>query len=86
MQQLQSVCMSDFQQKGFGMVEGSKWMHHTFVQEYSSGETYLTKEQIFKEECKSVENTEAKIQWARDQGEGVNQPGKQKGFYKDETQ
>ena len=85
MQRLQREFMQDFQQKGFGMVSGSKWTQHNFIQEVDSSTIFMTREQIFKEECKSVENTESKIQWAINQGEGVDQPGKQKGFYKDET-
>ena len=60
----------------------SKWtMRSTFTHEYS----WLTRDQIKKQECFNETNTQALIKYAQAMGEGVNSPGKRKGWYLDES-
>ena len=83
MQSLQKEFMQAFQQHGFGCVEGSKWQEYERKQEVEDEVEYLTRAQIFKREAKDQASTDAKIEWAEEQGEGSHLPGQGKGWFKD---
>jgi len=82
-QRLQQEFMVEFQQAGFGFVEGSKWTKHLNSSLMQNEESYKTRAQILKAECKDDQCTEAKIAFALSLGEGVPPPGDPKGWYKD---
>ena len=47
MMALQTEFMAQFKQNGgFGIVEGTKWQHHTSRDRFKQEEIYLTKEQV----------------------------------------
>ena len=48
-------------------------------------DSYMTAAQILKEECDDEANAQAKIKYAESLGEGVNEDGKRRGWYRDET-
>ena len=80
MQQLQREFMMDFKTKGFGFIQGTKWMKHISKEIYSVDDEYKTYEQILDAE-KSESNAKAKIAYALTLGEGV--PSNGKGWFKD---
>ena len=82
---LRKQFLKDFQEKGFGFVEGSKWTTYTSQEDVIAPEEYMTRAQIWKAECKDDKNTDAKIAWAIAQGEGTDAPKQGRGYYKDET-
>ena len=73
------------QQMGVTKSEGSNWYSYTCQDSYSQEEVYLTWDQVLKEECFNEANAQAKIEYAEALGEGVNEPGKPKGWYRDES-
>ena len=42
--------LKDFQEKGFGFVEGTKWRSHLSKEEHVAAELYMTRAQILKAE------------------------------------
>ena len=77
--------LSEFKEQGFGFVEGSKWSSYTTREQFTQEDLYMTPDQILKEECFNEANAQAKIKNAEALGEGVNEPGKRKGWYRDES-
>ena len=77
--------LDEFKEQGFGFVEGSKWSSFTTRDQHTQEDSYMTEAQILKEECGDRANTKAKIQYAETFGEGVNEDGKRKGWYRDDT-
>ena len=77
--------LDDFKEQGFGFVEGSKWSSFTTRDQHTQEDSYMTEAQILKEECGDRANTQAKIRFAESFGEGVNEDGKRKGWYRDDT-
>ena len=83
MQTLQDEFMRDFSQKGFDMIEGSKWTTFLMTTEFEDEVEYMTEVQIQKEECGCPVATKAKLDWAKQQGEGIAEHGLGKGYFKD---
>ena len=83
MQTLQDEFMRDFSEKGFSMVEGSKWTTFLHTVEFEDEGEYMTKAQIQREECGCPVATKAKLDWAKQQGEGIAEHGLGKGYFKD---
>ena len=83
MQTLQDEFMRDFSQKGFDMIEGSKWTTFLMTKEFEDEGEYMTEAQIQKEECGCAAATKAKLDWAKQQGEGIAEHGLGKGYFKD---
>ena len=77
--------LADFKEQGFGFVEGSKWSSFTTRDQHTQEDSYMTTAQILKEECGDEANARAKIKFAESLGEGVDEDGKRKGWYRDET-
>ena len=77
--------LNDFKEQGFGFVEGSKWSSFTTRDQHTQEDSYMTTAQILKEECGDEANAQAKIKFAESLGEGVDEDGKRKGWYRDET-
>ena len=77
--------LDDFKQQGFGFVEGSKWSSFTTRDQHTQEDSYMTEAQILKEECGDEANAQAKIKFAESFGEGVDEDGKRKGWYRDDT-
>ena len=77
--------LNDFKEQGFGFVEGSKWSSMTSRDQHTQEDLYMTAAQILKEECGDEANAQAKIKYAESLGEGVNEDGKRRGWYRDET-
>ena len=75
--------MRDFSQKGFDMIEGSKWTTFLMTTEFEDEGEYMTEAQIQKEECGCPVATKAKLDWAKQQGEGIAEHGLGKGYFKD---
>ena len=48
---LRKSFMDDFNQGGFGFVEGSRWMKHINEESYSQKDSFKTEAQIFVAEC-----------------------------------
>ena len=80
---LRKKFVSEFTQKGFGFVEGSKFKSYVQEEIVRKKTRYLTAEQILDEEKGSKANMKAKIDNAKQLGEGTSEPGKHKGWYKD---
>ena len=78
--------LNDFKEQGFGFVEGSKWSSFTTRDQHTQEDLYMTAAQVLKEECGDEANARAKIKYAESLGEGVNEDGKRRGWYRDETQ
>ena len=83
MQTLQDEFMRDFSHKGFDMIEGSKWTTFLMTTEFEDEGEYMTEAQIQKEECGCAAATKAKLDWAKQQGEGIAEHGLGKGYFKD---
>ena len=83
MQTLQDEFMRDFSQKGFDMIEGSKWTTFLMTTEFEDEGEYMTEAQIQCAECGCPVATKAKLDWAKQQGEGIAEHGKGKGYFKD---
>ena len=79
----QKEFLKDFREKGFGFVEGTKWSEFVSREQFTQEIVYCTEAQILKEERGNEANCRAKIEFARSMGEGINEPGEQKGWYRD---
>ena len=66
-------------------MEGSKWSSYTTREQFTQEDVYLTEAQVLKEECFNEANAQAKIKYAESLGEGVDEDGKRRGWYRDET-
>ena len=80
---LRKSFMDDFNQGGFGFVEGSRWVKHINEESYSQKDTFKAEAQIFVAECNDPVATAGKIAFAKAMGEGQPPPGIPKGWYKD---
>ena len=79
MMTLQEEFMDFFKSNGgFGSVSGSKWQQHINQDRFRQTEVYMTEDQILDVE-KNEKNTDAKLAWAEEQGEGTSTPGHGKG-------
>ncbi len=83
MQNLQNEFLKDFKESGFNMVEGTRWCRYTQSERFVQDGEYMTEEQILHEERGSQEIAKARMQWARDLGEGTPEPGKGRGYFRD---
>ena len=72
--------LQEFQEKGFGFVEGTRWTQNLSKEEHVAEEEYMSAAQILKAECKDAAATQAKIDFALAQGEGNCMPGQGKGY------
>ena len=79
----QKQFLKDFKEKGFGFVEGTKWSEFVSREQFTQEIVYITEPQILQEESGNEANCRAKIEFARSMGEGINEPGEQKGWYRD---
>ena len=73
----------EFNEKGFGFVDGSKWTSHLDVEEFKQSDSYKTYSQILAAECGDEKNAQAKVRTAKAEGQGVPPPGEGKGWYLD---
>ena len=79
MLKLRAEFVQEFQEKGFGFVEGSKWINMIDQESYTSKDSYKTEKQIYAAEEIWPEGTQAKINTAKAMGKGVPPPGPMKG-------
>ena len=66
-------------------MEGSKWSTYTTRDQHTQEDLYLTRAQMLKEEAGDEVCVQGKIDYAEALGEGVEEPGKRKGWYRDES-
>ena len=84
MMALRKKFVADFSQHGYGFVQGSKWKSMTHGDTFSQRSSDLTYEQILDKE-KSEKNARAKLDIAKELGEGTETPGQHLGWYRDRS-
>ena len=80
---LRKEFIEEFNEKGFGFVEGSKWSGHLDVEEFKQSDSFKTWSQILVAEANDEKNAQAKVRTAKAEGQGVPPPGDCKGWYLD---
>ena len=80
MVKLRKEFAAQFKSDGFGFVQGSKWATYLNTEEFKSTDSYKTEAQIFRDEGKDPTNTKAKLDWAREKGQGSPSSGRPEGM------
>ena len=81
MVKLRREFLDEFGQRGFGFVQGSRWMEHNSEQEVTCDVLYFTKNQILHEERDDDIATDGIIKTAEALGEGRHD-GNHHGYFK----